>query len=409
MDYSYHRVRRGMDDRAWLDEYQGEVRHTLSAFRSVSQIDLVPSLALLLGIPVPFSSLGTVIPELFFLEDRDDVFGRNHSHASSYGTAGREWIQLRRFTMLNQALGANSVQIWSYLNVLNGAGRDGGANSEVNGFSVFPRERIAHLAQLFRRARRAHEAALLSANTTTRFVHRGRDTIPVALLLRRASLAHSLYLDFLSESAALCRSQWTRFDWRAMGGGLALLLFAIFVNAVPLLRTVSVRPAAERCEGDVNMFDMYDRNNRFTGPGAARTAAGATGTSTRVTRRPFKPDDDKTLRNRRREDAGNEAKVSRRGEDNNTPRGDPTGNTCNAPFRWDVAYIAGKGHKTVTLLQPWFVTLLLVAGVVGGAVAGSNSYAEVEPEAFQVRRRNLLHVRSVVLGSHCPSPARSRS
>lgn len=33
--------------------------------RSVPQIDLVPTLALLLGVPIPFNNLGTVIPELF--------------------------------------------------------------------------------------------------------------------------------------------------------------------------------------------------------------------------------------------------------------------------------------------------------------------------------------------------------
>ncbi|TRM58967.1 hypothetical protein BD626DRAFT_509328 [Schizophyllum amplum] len=35
------------------------------AHRRVAQIDLVPSLALLLGLPIPFNSLGSVIPELF--------------------------------------------------------------------------------------------------------------------------------------------------------------------------------------------------------------------------------------------------------------------------------------------------------------------------------------------------------
>ncbi|KAK7679036.1 hypothetical protein QCA50_017980 [Cerrena zonata] len=36
------------------------------AHRSVQQIDLVPSLSLLLGLPIPFNSLGTIIPELFW-------------------------------------------------------------------------------------------------------------------------------------------------------------------------------------------------------------------------------------------------------------------------------------------------------------------------------------------------------
>ncbi|GAA5981293.1 hypothetical protein JCM10908_004056 [Rhodotorula pacifica] len=38
----------------------------LSPSRSVSQIDLVPTLSLLLGLPIPFGNLGVPIPELFF-------------------------------------------------------------------------------------------------------------------------------------------------------------------------------------------------------------------------------------------------------------------------------------------------------------------------------------------------------
>jgi GPI ethanolamine phosphate transferase 3 subunit O len=37
-----------------------------SPHRSVQQIDLVPMLSLLLGLPIPFNNLGTVIPELFW-------------------------------------------------------------------------------------------------------------------------------------------------------------------------------------------------------------------------------------------------------------------------------------------------------------------------------------------------------
>ena len=33
--------------------------------QTVSQIDLVPTISLLLGIPVPFSSLGTIVLDLF--------------------------------------------------------------------------------------------------------------------------------------------------------------------------------------------------------------------------------------------------------------------------------------------------------------------------------------------------------
>ena len=40
-----------------------------SSHRSIQQIDLVPSLALLLGLPIPFNNLGTIIPELFLRGD----------------------------------------------------------------------------------------------------------------------------------------------------------------------------------------------------------------------------------------------------------------------------------------------------------------------------------------------------
>ncbi|KAI0942623.1 hypothetical protein AcW1_003204 [Taiwanofungus camphoratus] len=44
--------------------------------RYVQQIDLVPSLALLLGLPIPYNNLGTVIPELFWNDARGTAYGR---------------------------------------------------------------------------------------------------------------------------------------------------------------------------------------------------------------------------------------------------------------------------------------------------------------------------------------------
>jgi phosphatidylinositol glycan class O len=57
--------------------------------RTIQQIDLVPTLSLLLGLPIPFNNLGTLIPELFIR--RDDA---NH---------------------LANALRINARQIWNYL------------------------------------------------------------------------------------------------------------------------------------------------------------------------------------------------------------------------------------------------------------------------------------------------------
>lgn len=71
--------------------------------RSVQQIDLVPSLSLLLGIPIPFNNLGAVIPELFWTEDSGSTFFK--------------------------ALNANAVQIKRYLD----AYRSSSAGGELDG------------------------------------------------------------------------------------------------------------------------------------------------------------------------------------------------------------------------------------------------------------------------------------
>ncbi|CAA7266705.1 unnamed protein product [Cyclocybe aegerita] len=56
------------------------------AHRAIQQIDILPTMALLLGLPIPYNNLGTVIPELFWRESQ-----------------------------LGKALEANAAQIMSYL------------------------------------------------------------------------------------------------------------------------------------------------------------------------------------------------------------------------------------------------------------------------------------------------------
>ena len=71
--------------------------------RSVQQIDLVPTLSLLLGLPIPFNNLGTVIPELFW-RDR----------------SGRDYAK---------ALGINARQVRAYLD----AYRNSASGGELDG------------------------------------------------------------------------------------------------------------------------------------------------------------------------------------------------------------------------------------------------------------------------------------
>jgi phosphatidylinositol glycan class O len=57
--------------------------------RMVSQLDLTPTLALLLGLPIPASSLGMVIPELFLAQNlQRNSSGSDDSAQGRFVTAG---------------------------------------------------------------------------------------------------------------------------------------------------------------------------------------------------------------------------------------------------------------------------------------------------------------------------------
>ncbi len=69
------------------------VPESTTPFRAVNQVDLVPTLALQLGVPIPFNNMGSVIPEIFL--------------------AGAEGAQ--RYNRLHLAMQANGKQIMRYI------------------------------------------------------------------------------------------------------------------------------------------------------------------------------------------------------------------------------------------------------------------------------------------------------
>ena len=100
----------------------------------ISQIDLVPTLALLLGLPIPFASLGQVLPDVRF--DRplplqplpppslgedggDGVFTEEPN--GEHPAYQRQLLALRRELASAQALAVNAWQVHRYLHTYNGA------------------------------------------------------------------------------------------------------------------------------------------------------------------------------------------------------------------------------------------------------------------------------------------------
>jgi phosphatidylinositol glycan class O len=78
--------------------------------RRVQQIDLVPTISLLLGLPIPFNNLGTVIPEVFSTPDLKTALAANAAQVGRYLDVYR-----------NSSSGAELDSAWSTLQVLHGA------------------------------------------------------------------------------------------------------------------------------------------------------------------------------------------------------------------------------------------------------------------------------------------------
>ena len=141
--------------------------------RIVSQVDLVPTLSLLLGVPVPFSSLGGVIPELFDC-------GSNHTH----GETARKCLD---------ALFINSIQVMQYMR------------------SYDETASIGSLEGLT-------EALYFTVHEHIEWTKSGRGSF-------QEIMGH--YMEFLNFALEQGRAQFTQFNTWLMLGGLVILLHAL--------------------------------------------------------------------------------------------------------------------------------------------------------------------------------------
>lgn len=142
--------------------------------RSVPQISLVPSLSLLLGLPIPFNNLGTVIPELFLEAAPTSFLGKASSSSQR----------------LLQALKINAHQIKSYLS-------EYASHSSGSDLAPF----VPQLLQLYALAENADSEAQ----------------------------AFHAYRDFTYSTLKHTRAIWARFDSILMGLGLLVLTGSLVV------------------------------------------------------------------------------------------------------------------------------------------------------------------------------------
>ncbi|KAH8101063.1 hypothetical protein DFH11DRAFT_634741 [Phellopilus nigrolimitatus] len=147
------------------------------AHRWIQQIDIVPTLSLLLGLPIPFNNLGSVIPEVF-------------ARATTGGKS-----------VLDSAISINSAQVKRYLN----AYRTSASGSELD--TLWP----------------SIEAAWASVTAT-------KDDSAYAS-------SHFVYTRFALQA---CRSLWAQFNIGQMGIGLSVLILSVIAVGVLYSRLSNV-------------------------------------------------------------------------------------------------------------------------------------------------------------------------
>ncbi|KAL7998753.1 putative Type I phosphodiesterase/nucleotide pyrophosphatase/phosphate transferase [Plasmopara halstedii] len=170
----------------------------LDSSREVPQVDLVPTLALLIGLPIPFGNLGSVIPPLFFVPP------------PSLGN--RENSTLAAFQMLNRALTLNLYQVRRYL-------------LRYSSATKLPERAYDQLEKEYEDIKRIKQQL--------QQVQKGSSysKADLPLLLRLHQDIARRQQNYLREALSLGRSIWTQFDLCNMGWGMLLLAWTFLIGA----------------------------------------------------------------------------------------------------------------------------------------------------------------------------------
>jgi len=185
----------------WKIKRREQIVHT------VSQVDLVPTLSILLGIPIPYSNLGSVMLELIYPEH---ILGgeNNESFILSYYA---------------DALFLNVRQVWRYL--LN-----------YNTDSPFPKEdfdRLVHqYDHIITLSKQLHipgcSASCMKDSSNC------LDPKELKIFIQKSQI-------FLSEAKEMCRSIWAKFDLTSISIGLTIFTSALLLHSASFNTSASQR------------------------------------------------------------------------------------------------------------------------------------------------------------------------
>ncbi|CAB4413534.1 unnamed protein product [Rhizophagus irregularis] len=176
-----HRILQKVDD----NDLYGQKSFTtdFGKWRRIPQIDFVPTLSLLLGLPIPFNSLGSVIPELFLLNSKDENY-----HSS---------IEQKLLNLLN-VISLNTRQVYQYIIEYSRQQPSSELSEEAHHF----------LGDLFEQAENQYNILKKSSRVSLDDLEN--------LIVK--------YISFLRITLSICRRIWAQFDLPLMISGISILL-----------------------------------------------------------------------------------------------------------------------------------------------------------------------------------------
>lgn len=181
----------------------------------IPQVDLVPTLALLSGLPIPFGNLGSVIPSLFFSPQPGEE-GSAPAGGATEGKAGLEQRLAASFESLAVALQLNVEQVRRYLWTYSSA-------------SKLPAQAYDALERMLLEIDGVKDElafldtdALASPSALTRKIELLEDLV-------------SRQQRYLREALALGRSIWTQFDLCSMAWGFLLFTWSLLLLVIDCL------------------------------------------------------------------------------------------------------------------------------------------------------------------------------
>ncbi|OWF39015.1 GPI ethanolamine phosphate transferase 3-like [Mizuhopecten yessoensis] len=159
---------------------------------TISQIDFVPTLALLMGAPIPFSNLGRIITDLF-------------NHCPWWATSTSK---LKQVFHAVKALRLNAVQVSLYLK----------AYAQVS--SDFPINKYYELDNMLENAERNLQGLVTSMVKSGENQH----------MVRQLEELKQVYDSYISQVKAICQGIWAKFDLVSISIGIMSLLLTVLIN-----------------------------------------------------------------------------------------------------------------------------------------------------------------------------------